>query len=90
MGPVAALNLLGWSLFLGLSSLCAAPLFGSNRLERWLRNLFLANGLFCLLGGAGYLLEHFWLLFLSLNFGMGGAMLALTILLAVYFRRASG
>ncbi|MCB8962272.1 MAG: hypothetical protein H6651_18320 [Ardenticatenales bacterium] len=86
-GAIAALNLLGWSLFLGLSSLFAAGLFRGDRLSRWLRALFLINGLSCLLGGAGYLLDHFWLLFLSLNLGMGGAMTASTILLARYFRR---
>ena len=86
-GAVAALNLLGWSLFLGLSSLFAAGLFGADRHSRWLRVLFLANALSCLLGGAGYLLEHFWLLFLSLNLGMGGAMTGITILLASYFRQ---
>lgn len=38
-------------------------------LARVIRIAFLLNGIFCLLGGIGYVLEK---VFLAINFGMGG------------------
>ncbi|HZD10906.1 MAG TPA: hypothetical protein VE553_06150 [Candidatus Binatia bacterium] len=84
---VLAINMLGFTLFLGLASLFVAPVFGGNRLENAIRYSFLANGVFCLLGGVGYALQISWLVFLCTNLGMGGALLAATIALCVLFGR---
>lgn len=83
----AALNMLGWSLGLGLSSLFAAQLFRGSRLARVIRVTFVLNGICCLLGGIGYVLENVVLVFLAINFGMGGAVTVVMIALCVWFRR---
>ncbi len=86
-GALSALNMLGWTLFFGLSSLFVAPAFSGDRLATLIRWLFAINGVMCLLGGIGYLLEITTLVFFTINFGMGGAVTLLTIALCVYFRR---
>ena len=87
LSAAAAVNVLGWSLFFGLASLFAAPLFSGKGLPLFIRVCFVVNGVMCLLGGLGYVLDNAALVFLTLNFGMGGAVLGFAIGLAVYFRR---
>ena len=84
---ISAINMLGWSLFLGLSSLFIAPVFSGSRLEQTIKAIFIANGIFCLLGGLSYVFENILLLFFSMNFGMGGSVTAITILLSILFKR---
>ncbi len=84
---VSAMNMLGWTLFLGLASLCAAPVFVGGALAKTIRIALVANGLICLAGGVGYLTENTVLVFVTMNPGMGGAILVATVALAVYFRR---
>ena len=84
---ISAINMLGWSLFLGLSSLFVAPVFSGSRLEKAIRLMFLLNGLFCILGGIGYVFELTLLLFLSINLGMGGSVTTITVLLCFLFKR---
>ena len=86
-GALSALNMLGWTLFFGLSSLFLAPAFSSSRLANAIRWLFMINGVMCLLGGIGYALGITALVFFTINFGMGGAVILLTIALCVYFKR---
>lgn len=84
---LAAVNMLGWTLFFGLSSLFAAPVFAGSRLATTIKALFILNGIFCLLAGIGFVLDLTALVFVTINLGMGGAVTAATILLAVFFRR---
>lgn len=83
----AALNMLGWTVGLGLSSLFIAPVFTGGGLAQVIRIAFLLNGIFCLLGGIGYVLEIATLVFLAINLGMGGAVTVLTIALCFFFRQ---
>jgi hypothetical protein len=85
---VAAINVLGWSLFFGLSSLFVAPVFEGSRLDNVVRIAFILNGIFCLLGGIGYALDIAALVFFTLNLGMGGAVLVAAAGLGILFRRA--
>lgn len=102
----SAINMLGWTLFLGLSSLFLAQVFtpspfrgregegvgappapdkadaSSGRLRSAIKIAFLLNSIFCLLGGIGYLLDITVLVFITINFGMGGAVLVASILLS--------
>lgn len=87
---ISAINMLGWTWFFGLSSLFAAPAFGNGREARAIRWLLVANGTFCLLAGVGYVLNIVVLVFLTINLGMGGAVTALTNLLAIHFRKLLG
>lgn len=57
-------------------------------MQNAIRFSFLANGVLCLLGGVGYVLQITWLVFLTINPGMGGAVLAATVGLTFLFRRA--
>lgn len=84
---VSGINMLGWSLFLGLASLFVGPVFSGSRLEKTIGVMFLLNGIFCLLGGIGFVFGFVVLLFISINFGMGGAVATLTILLCILFKR---
>lgn len=84
---LAAVNMLGWTLFFGLSSLFAAPVFNGGGLASAIKVLFILNGIFCLLAGIGFVFDLVALVFVTINLGMGGAVTAVTILLAVFFRR---
>jgi hypothetical protein len=88
ISAVAAVNVLGWSIFFGLASLFMAPLFAGSRLQTFIRVCLILNGVMCLLGGLGYVLDNKALVFVTLNFGMGGAVLGFSSGLAVLFRRA--
>lgn len=82
---IAAINMLGWTLFFGGSSLFVAPAFSESRRKTIIRRLFQFNGVCCLLAGVGYVLNWVALVFVTINLGMGGAVMALTLLLALDF-----
>ena len=84
---ISAVNMLGWTLFFGLSCFFLFPLFRGGKLENIIRYAFLLNGIFMILGGISYIFEIVVLVFLFMNFLMGGAVLAATTALAVVFRR---
>lgn len=89
MSAMTGLNMLGWSVFLGLASLFVAPVFGDGRLEKSIKALWVLNGLCCLLGGLSYIYEFSLGVFLFITFGMGGAVTVATLLIGVWFRRLS-
>lgn len=84
--PMYALVMLGWTLFLGLSSLFLVPVFSGGRLERVLKVSFLANGSFCIIGCLGYVADIMLLNILYVG-GMGTSMIVVSVSLAVLFRR---
>lgn len=86
-GAIAAINMLGWTLFLGLASLAVAPVFRGGRLERVARWSFIVNGICCLLGGLGYVLPSIVLVFLTIDIGMGGALTTGMLAVCLLFRR---
>jgi len=83
---LSAINMLGWTVFLGLSSLFVAPAFSGGKRERVIRWAFTLTGLFCLGGGIGYVWEIPGLVFVTINLGMGGAVMVATAALAFWFR----
>jgi hypothetical protein len=84
---INAINMLGWSLFLGLASLCLAPVFRGGRLAAVVRYAFWANGVICLLGGIGYIFDIVIVVFLTMYLGMGAALLVASLALVGHFRR---
>jgi hypothetical protein len=84
---VAGINMLGWTLFLGLSCLFLAPVFDDGGLERVIRYALLANGIIVTLGGIGFIFDATILVFGTMNLGMGAALLILSIALAFWFKR---
>ncbi len=86
-GALLSVNMLGFTLYFGLASLFVAFVFDNGRLENIIKITLLLNGLFCLTGGIAYAFELTTLLFLTINIGMGGTVLAATISLALWFKR---
>jgi hypothetical protein len=84
---IAGINLVGWTLFFSLACLFLAPVFNGNKLENVIRIALICNGIICLLGGIGFVFDLVALVFLTLNLGMGGAVLTATIGLFLFFRR---
>jgi len=84
---IAGINLVGWTLFFSLASFFMAPVFSGNRLEKVIRMALICNGIICVLGGIGYVFDNVALIFLTLNFGMGGAVLTATVGMFLFFRR---
>lgn len=90
LSAMSAINMLGFTLFFGLSSLFVAPVFSGGRLEMVIRTAFLANGVFVLVGGVSYLFQWLIVLFLTINLGMGAAVMVAVVALAIWFRRLMG
>jgi hypothetical protein len=84
---MTAIDMLGWTLFLGLSSLFIFTVFEGDRLKRIIRYGFLVNGISCLLGGVGYMFKIDVLTFLCMNLILGGAVLTVSIASLMMFRR---
>ena len=85
---ITGVLMLGWTLFLGLSSLF---LYGSLRGQpgaRLLRTGFILNGIFCFGAGTGYLLQVDALTFICANTGTGGSMLLIALTSMRYFQDA--
>jgi hypothetical protein len=82
-----SIGMLGWTLFLGLSTLFVAPVFSGTRLNTVIRGALFATSAACLLGGVGFVLDSFWLVFLTINFGMGAALIVSMLALTVFFYR---
>ena len=75
----AAVNILGWTLFFAVASLCLAPLFlGGGAGTSVLAGLLLLNGGVCLVGVAGYL-GHVRALSVIFFNGMGLAVLGFSL-----------
>ncbi len=84
---VSSINMLGWSLFLGMSSFFIFPVFKGDKLNNTIRYAFLFNGISCFLGGVGYLLHLDFLTFVFMNLGLGGAVMTFSIASLFLFKR---
>jgi hypothetical protein len=84
---LAGINLVGWTLFFSLSCIFLAPVFSGSGLNRVIRYALIANAVFCLLGGFGYIMDYVILVGICLNLGMGGAMGTAIVGLFLYFNR---
>jgi len=80
-------DMLGWTLFLGLSSVFISPVFKENRLDKTIRYAFVFNGLFCMLGGIGYIFQIDLMTFIFINIGAGGALLTVCVASMKKFKR---
>lgn len=84
---MSAINMLGWTLFYGLSSLLAAPAFDGSKVDRALRWAFIINGANCLIGGMAYLFDLTLVVGVAMNLVLGGCMLAISVLMLMHFRQ---
>ena len=76
---LTSIAMLGWTLFLGLSSLFIYSIFNGNKLKKVLRIGFLLNGISCLLAGVGYVFQIDIMIFIFINIGSGGALILISI-----------
>ncbi len=79
-----ALEVLGWGFFSSLAAVFVAPLFSSSRLNKTIRWLFILYAIFSFMSVIGYATNT------NIPVGpiaWGPILLALSILLSVYFRR---
>jgi len=83
---IAAVNMLGWTIFFGLSCIFAAWVFGNTRIERIIKCALLANGIMMFSSAVGYLFDIAVLIFLCMNIGMGAAVLTAEIYLSKLFK----
>ena len=84
---IAGINIVGWTLFLSLACLLCAPVFVGGGLNRVIRYALVANAVFCLLGGFGYITDNVMLVLFCLNIGMGGTMGTAIVGMFIYFNR---
>ena len=77
LSVMTSIDMLGWTLFLGLSSLFMVPFFSGGNSGRFLKYAFLVNGISCLTAGIGYLFQIDILTFICINLLTGGAMVAI-------------
>ncbi len=84
---ITSVNMLGWTLFLGLSSFFIYPVFTGDRLNRIIRYAFIVNGFSCALAGIGYVFQIDLLTFLFVNLGVGGALMTVSIASIKLFMR---
>lgn len=83
---MAAINMLGWTIFFGLSCIFVGLALGNNRIEQVIKYAFLSNGVMVFLGLFGYLFNKSIVVFLCMNLGMGAAILTGTIPLCNLFK----
>ncbi len=84
---ILSIAMLGWTVMFGLSSLFISKVFQARGRDRTIRNLFVLNGVCCLLGGIGFVFQNVVLVNLTINLGMGGIMTFLTIMLTWHYHQ---
>jgi hypothetical protein len=85
---MTSIDMLGWTFFLGLSSIFTAfSVKWNDRLGKWIRFAFLVNGISCFLALTGYLMQIDVLTFVFINLGVGGAMMIASVSTATLFYR---
>jgi hypothetical protein len=76
---LSSVNMLGWTLFLGLSSLFTYLGFISKSVTKGLKLGLLINAISCFFGGIGYLFQIDLLTFAFMNLGIGLGFTLLTV-----------
>jgi len=83
---IVAINMLGWTVFFGLSSLFIVPIFSSGKLGKVIKFSFLVNGIICILGAIGYILEV-TILNILFFYIMGAAVMVIAVSSSIWFKR---
>ena len=84
---MTSIAMLGWTLFLGLSSFFIFSIFKGDGLQKILIFAFIFNGVCCILAGVGYILQIDLLTFLFINIGAGGALMIISVSSTNLFRK---
>lgn len=86
---MVATTMLGWTLFLGFSTLFMAFALRKENPFKLIRIALIINGISCFLAGFGYLAQIDIITFVFINLGTGGALMIFTIAAARMFRKKS-
>jgi len=86
LSVTSAINMLGWTVFFGLSCLFVAFALGNTRREKIIKYAFLANGWMMLVSAIAYILDIKIILILTMYLGMGAAILTAEIALCKLFK----
>jgi len=88
LSVMTSIDMLGWTLFLGLSTFFTAFSISENtRLGKWIRGGLYLNSVSCLIAFIGYLFQIDLLTFIGINLGVGGAIMTVSISSAKLFYR---
>ena len=79
VSAAAAVNMLGWTVFSGISSLFISFSLGITKREKACKWSFFANGVVMLLGCAGYVVDCVPVVFLCMYLGLGATVFACTL-----------
>lgn len=82
---LSSVNMLGWTIFLGLSSLFIYLGLKPKSLTKGVRLGLLINAVSCIFAGFGYLFQIDLITFVFINLGVGGAVLLMTVSASRYF-----
>jgi len=85
-----SIDMLAWTLFLGISSAFMAPAFVGGKIQLVIRYAFMGNAISCLMAGIGYLFKIDIMTFFFINIGVGGAILTAAIASSLLFRDLGG
>ncbi len=85
-----SIDMLAWTLFLGISSVFMAPAFSGDRIQLVIRYAFMGNAISCLMAGIGYMFKIDIMTFFFINIGVGGALLTITIASSMLFKNLGG
>lgn len=85
---IAAINMLGWTVFFGLSSIFVGFAFSGSKLQKLIKFAFIANAINSFLGGIGYTFDIFFLTFFTMYLGLGFFVMLIMISMMFFFKRS--
>lgn len=83
-----AINMLGWTVFYAISSLVLGYLFDDSRLGKAAKWFCTANSIIMITGFIGYMLNHFMILMLTMNMGLGAASIGIIVCIMLYLKKS--
>lgn len=83
---ISAIVILGWGLFLGLTTFFIAPVFSNGKLENLIKWSFILSGIFLVLNTIGYMIQNVFLCLISTGIYSFTLTLA-SVLLCILFRK---
>lgn len=86
LSAINGINILGWTLFYGISSLAFGFAIGDG-FGKVLKIACVANAFIMFAGLIGFVSNNFWILLFTLNFGLGGAGITIIISLLRWYGR---
>ncbi len=84
---LSSVNMLGWTLFLGLSNLFLYVGLSHTTTSRGIRIGILINAVSCIFGGIGYLFQIDLLTFIFMNLGIGLGFMIMSVASIIFFIR---